>query len=76
MGNARQLARISLRPDKVLEPPHMPAWPEPPPAMLKLPGVNEWWSNMRRVREQDIDAYNRFINNLLSQLTVIDGGTP
>lgn len=63
MGDATQLSRSSLRRDQVLEL-HFAPWPEPPPEMLKLPGVSKWWTDMKLARERDVQAFHRFVNNL------------
>ena len=51
MGNATELSRKSLRRDQLLEL-HFSVWPEPPPEMLKLPGVAKWWNEMKLVTRQ------------------------
>ncbi len=63
MGNATELSRKSLRRDQLLEL-HFSVWPEPPPEMLKLPGVAKWWNEMKLARERDVQAFHRFVNNL------------
>lgn len=63
MATAKDISRKSLRRDQVLEVHFMP-WPEPPPNMLKLPGVAEWWNGMKLARERDTQALHRLINNL------------
>jgi len=63
MASDTDLSRISLRRDKVLEL-QFSTWPEPPPEMLKLPGVATWWAQMKLVRERDIVSMRTFINNL------------
>jgi len=73
MASDRQLSRISLRPDQILEVQFGP-WMEPSPEMLRLPGVNAWWQQLRLSRERDISTFNKLINNL--RLSEIDGGAP
>ena len=63
MGDARQLSRKSLRGDQLLEF-HLEPMPEPPPAMLKLPGVREWYASLRLMRERDNAMFYRLVNNL------------
>lgn len=63
MATERDLSRISLRKDQVVEL-HLDKFPEPPAAMMKLPGVAQWWSEMRLMRERDIQALYRFVNNI------------
>ncbi len=60
---ATDLSRKSLRRDQVLEI-HFAPLPEPPPQMMKLPGVSEWWSQMKLIRERDIQVFHRMVNNL------------
>lgn len=60
MGNERTLSRLSLRTDQVLEV-HFDRYPEPPPEMLKLPGVRSWWEQMKVMRERDIQSLHRFV---------------
>lgn len=63
MPTSTQLSRIALRRDQILEVQFSP-WPEPSPAMLKLPGVQEWWNQMKLARERDINTLQKLINNL------------
>lgn len=63
MASDRQLSRISLRPDQILEV-QLGPWPAPPQEMLKLPGVNAWWQEFRLARERDINSIERMLNNL------------
>lgn len=60
---ATDLSRKSLRRDQVLEI-HFDQLPEPSPNMMKLPGVAEWWAQMKLTRERDVQALHRLINNL------------
>lgn len=60
---AQQLSRTALRRDQILEVQFSP-WPEPPPEMLRLPGVQTWWNEMKLVRERDITTFKKLINNL------------
>lgn len=59
----KQLARISLRDDQVLEI-HFDRIPEPSPEMLKLPGVAEWWSAMRLWDERRTQAFHRMVTRI------------
>lgn len=63
MASPLQLSRTALRRDQILEVQFAP-WPEPPPQLLKMPGFNEWWQQMKLVRERDIHTMQRLINNL------------
>ena len=63
MPTSLQVSRIALRKDQVLEIQWTP-WPEPPPEMIKLPGVREWWQAMRTARDRDIASLQRLVNNL------------
>jgi len=63
MGDPRQLSRIALRKDQILEV-QFTNWPEPPPEMLRLPGVQTWWNEMKLCRERDINTMQKLINNL------------
>ena len=63
MGDARQLSRLSLRQDQILEL-HFDKLPEPPVEMMKLPGVRRWFNDMKLVRERDIQSFQRMVNNL------------
>lgn len=63
MADARQLSRISLRRDQILEV-QFTNWPDPPPEMLRLPGVQKWWDEMKLCRERDINTLQKLINNL------------
>jgi hypothetical protein len=63
MPTSKQINRIALRKDQVLEV-QLGPWPEPPPEMLKLPGIQAWWLEMKLARNRDIDTFNRIINNL------------
>lgn len=73
MGDARALSRQSLRSDQILEF-NFDKMPEPPPQMMKLPGVAEWFNSLRLMRERDSQAFYRLVNNL--KKAEIDGGTP
>lgn len=63
MSKAQTLSRTSLRRDQILEV-HFAPLPEPPPEMLKLPGVSQWWERMKLSRERDVQALHSLINNL------------
>ena len=63
MPTSAQVSRIALRRDQILEVQFSP-WPEPSPQMLKLPGVQEWWNEMKLARERDINTLQKLINNL------------
>lgn len=72
MPTSRQLSRISLRTDQVLEVQFSP-WPVPLPQLLKLPGFSQWWDELKLARERDIQTFNAMKNNLGR---TVDGGTP
>lgn len=63
MGDERTLSRLSLRRDQVLEI-HFDKLPDPPPEMLKLPGVSAWWQSMKLHDERRVQAFHRMVNNL------------
>lgn len=72
----RQLSRIALRQDQILEIQFGP-WQDPGPEVLRIPGMNVWWNQMKLARERDIASFARLINNFSSsRFTVIDGGGP
>jgi len=73
MAAAQQLSRIALRRDQILEV-QFGNWPEPLPEMLRLPGIQTWWNEMRLCRERDIQTF-KAMNNNLGQAN-IDGGGP
>ena len=58
MGDARQLSRLAVRADLIREI-QLNRLPEPPPEMLKLPGVKLWYEAMVHLRTQDIEAFSR-----------------
>ena len=60
---ARQLSRIKLRSDQLVEI-HLDKLPEPPDQMLKLPGVGQWMSQMRLKEERDTQALHRMLTQL------------
>lgn len=63
MATDLDISRKSLRRDQVLEVHFLP-WPEPPPNMMKLPGVADWWNQMKLARERDVQSLHRLVNNL------------
>ena len=63
MGDERQLRRIALRQDQILEL-HFDRLPEPPPESIKLPGMRLWVEQLRLMRERDTQALHRLLNNL------------
>lgn len=63
MATDLQLRRLSLRKDQILEVQFGP-WPDPPEQMLRLPGVQTWWNEMKLARERDINTMHKLINNL------------
>lgn len=76
MGSQRQLSRIALRKDQILEVQFGPI-PEPPPEMAKLPGVETWFSQLKISRERDISSIDRMLSNLrnLSSTLTIESRT-
>lgn len=68
MGDARQLSRLSLRTDQILEL-HFTPLPEPPPEMMKLPGVRSWFEQLKIMRERDVQALNRLVARFQSPVT-------
>jgi len=63
MTKAQALSQRSLRKDQVLEV-HFTPFPEPPPEMMKLPGVRAWVSQLRLMRERDTQTLQRLVQNL------------
>lgn len=63
MSVATDLSRKSLRKDQVLEI-HFSPIPEPPPEMMKLPGVRAWFEQLKLMRERDTQSFQRMVNNL------------
>jgi hypothetical protein len=63
MNKATVLSQRSLRRDQVLEI-HFSPLPEPPPEMMKLPGVRAWFEQMKLMRDRDIQSFHRLVNNL------------
>lgn len=63
MGDSRALSRMSLRQDQVLEF-HLTPLPEPPPEAMKLPGMRQWFEQLRLMRERDTQSLYRLVNNL------------
>jgi hypothetical protein len=63
MADEATLRRISKRHDQVLE----IQWselPEPPETLKRIPGVDQWWQQMRLVRNRDIETLNKLVVNL------------
>lgn len=63
MPTNTDLSRLSLRRDQILEL-HFDKMPTPSEAMLKLPGVRDWWQAMQLHDERRIQAFHRLVNNL------------
>lgn len=63
MSTATDLSRRSLRRDQILEL-HFSPIPEPPPEMMKLPGVRAWFEQLKLMRERDTQCFQRMVNNL------------
>lgn len=63
MGDPIALSRRALRRDQVLEV-HWPPLPAPPPQLLKMPGMSEWWELLKVWQRSQEQALNRFVNNL------------
>jgi len=63
MGSERQLGRIALRGDQVLEF-KWPPFPVPPEEMLKLPGVRAWVQEMQLTNKRQAEMLARLVNNL------------
>jgi hypothetical protein len=71
MSTAKDIRRLALRTDQVLEI-HLSDWPSPPPALLKIPGVVDWWNQMKLSRERDVLAIQRLVNNLNQSQRVVE----
>ena len=63
MGDSRQLSRLSLRTDQVLEF-HWGPLPELPAEAAKLPGLRAWYDQLRLMRERDIQSFHRLVANI------------
>jgi len=74
MGDARLLSQKALRRDQVLEL-DLPPLPKPPPALMKMPGVYEWWQEMELWRKREVEALNRLVNNLQINATSVAAAT-
>lgn len=59
----KQLARISLRGDQVLEL-NLDKLPELPPSIMKMPGMAEWWAGVRLTETRNINALYRLASNI------------
>lgn len=57
------LSRIAKRRDQILEVQFAPM-PEAPPQLLRLPGFQEFYLNLKLLRERDIQTFQNLINNL------------
>lgn len=60
---ARKLSRLKLRSDQLVEI-HLDKMPEPPPEMIRLPGVAAWFSGMRLKEERDQQSLHRMLTQL------------
>lgn len=63
MSKATDLSRRSLRRDQLLEI-HLSPMPDPPPEMMRLPGVRQWIEQLHLMRQRDIQALQRLVANL------------
>lgn len=63
MGDQATLNRIRLRRDKILEI-QWPQMPDPPEALMKLPGFREYHEQQRQFNERLQSVLNNLVNNL------------
>lgn len=63
MGDALQLSRRSLRRDQILEI-QWPSMPEPPPALMRIPGFAEYHAGLKLHNERTQAVFDKLINNL------------
>lgn len=54
--------RLALQKTRVTEL-HWAQWPDPPPGIMKFPGMVEWWAQMKRVRETDREQIQSMLLN-------------
>jgi hypothetical protein len=54
---------MSLRRDQVLQI-AFDKLPEPPPELLKMPGMASWWNALKLHDERRIQTFYRMVNNL------------
>jgi hypothetical protein len=64
---SNEIAHLALQPTAVIDATVSP-YPELPLTLLNIPGVTDWWSSMKLVRERDKETLFRLI------LTKIAGG--
>jgi len=60
---AMKLSRLKLRSDQLVEI-HLDKIPEPPERMRKLPGVQEWFQQLRLKEERDQQAFHRMLTQI------------
>jgi hypothetical protein len=63
-----KISRLKLRRDQLIEL-HLAPLPEPPEAMLKLPGVGTWFNSLRLARERDQQALHRMVQQMGTAVT-------
>lgn len=73
MADEATLRRLSKRKDMVLEI-QWAQWPEPQPQLLRMPGFNEWWLQLKLARNRDIESIARLINNVSAAASSGAGG--
>lgn len=38
---------------------HLSHWPDPPRSLMSMPGMKEWWDQMKLIRERDLEMLYR-----------------
>jgi len=71
MGDPIELSRRAIRNDLVVEV-LLDRWPEPPPEMLRLPGVAQYANAIRLARERDNQGLRRIISQLRSRIEAVE----
>lgn len=67
MGDARQLSRTALRRDQIVQV-ELDRKPEPPPAMMKLPGVAEQFAREQLWWERVTQSLHHLVGSLTAQV--------
>lgn len=70
-----KLSRLKLRSDQLVEI-HLAELPVPPERMAKLPGVQEWFMQMKLLRERDQQALHRMLNQINGAVAGVAAAKP
>ncbi len=63
--------RLALQKTRVTEV-HLPPLPEPPAALMRIPGVMDWWKEMKVTRERDQEAlYKALLTKATGDETIV-----